>query len=249
MRDVDPSGSGTTEPDDHSRLGPPPPPPPPPPPAPLEAPVDGSPEEPTEHAGKRKRPFWVELPLLVVIAFVVALIIKTFLLQAFYIPSVSMVSTLHVGDRVLVEKISYRFHEPRRGDVVVFERDAAPGVETEDDGSFMTDVTDAFKGLFGFPTGGNEDFIKRVIAVGGDSIECRDGEVLVNGEAIDEPYLDDGVVTSSFTKTMIPEGTIFVMGDNRMDSQDSRSYGPIAIDKVIGNAFVIVWPVSNLGGL
>ena len=169
----------------------------------------------------------MELPLLVVIAFVVALVIKTFLLQAFYIPSVSMVSTLHVGDRVLVEKISYRFHEPRRGDVVVFERDAAPGVETEDDGSFMTGVTDAFKGLFGFPTGGDEDFIKRVIAVEGDSIECRDGEVLVNGEAIDEPYLDEGIVTSSFTKTVIPEGMIFVMGDNRMDSQDSRSYGPI----------------------
>ncbi|MPZ70731.1 MAG: signal peptidase I [Actinobacteria bacterium] len=244
MRDVDPSGTGTSEPDDHSRLGPPPPPPPPP-----AAPPETPPEEPSEHPAKRKRPFWVELPLLVVIAFVVALIIKTFLLQAFYIPSVSMVSTLHVGDRVLVEKVSYRFHEPRRGDVVVFERDAAPGFESEDDGSFMTDVTDAFKGLFGFPTGGNEDFIKRVIAVEGDSIECRDGEVMVNGETIDEPYLDEGIVTSSFTKTVVPEGMIFVMGDNRMDSQDSRSYGPIQMEKVIGNAFVIVWPFSNLGGL
>lgn len=214
----------------------------------ADAPAVAPPEEPSADAGKRKRPFWVELPLLVVIAFVVALIIKTFLLQAFYIPSVSMVSTLKVGDRVLVEKVSYRFHEPRRGDVVVFERDAAPGVE-EEDTSFMTDVTDAFKGLFGFPTGGNQDFIKRVIAVEGDSIECRDGVVMVNGEAIPEPYLDEGIVTSSFTQTVVPEGMMFVMGDNRSDSEDSRSYGPIPMDKVIGNAFVIVWPLSNVGGL
>ena len=249
MEDEETSGTGTTRPHtDPPRQGPPPPPPPlPEPPSEQPAaapkpPVEGPPTE------KRKRPFWVELPLLVVIAFVVALIIKTFLMQAFYIPSGSMETTLAIGDRVLVEKISYRFHEPRRGDVVVFERGGF-GFEAEEDGSFFGDITDSFKGLFGFPTGGNQDFIKRVIAIEGDTVEGREGTVFVNGEEISEPYLDPGVVTSSFGPTEVPDGMMFMMGDNRMNSEDSRSFGAVPVDSVIGHAFVIVWPFSNIGGL
>ncbi len=197
---------------------------------------------------RKHRPFWVELPVLVVVAFVVALLIKTFLIQAFYIPSGSMETTLGIGDRVLVEKISYHFHEPRRGDVVVFEKNFA-GVVPEEDGSLWTDISDGFKGLFGFPTGGTQDFIKRVIAVGGDTVEGRDGVVLVNGQEVSEPYLDDGVVTSSFGPIDVPAKMMFVMGDNRGNSDDSRSFGPVPMDKVIGHAFVVVWPLSHFGGL
>ncbi|MFN2389288.1 MAG: signal peptidase I [Actinomycetota bacterium] len=210
-------------------------------------------EGPSASPEKTKRgSLWRELPVLVVIAFVIALLIKTFILQAFYIPSQSMESTLMVGDRVLVEKLSYRFGEPARGDVVVFEKDVArlnqPGTG-EEDGSFTDDIVDAFKGLFGFPTGKSQDFIKRVIAVEGDRVEGKDGTVLVNGESIEEPYLDEGVVTADFAAQEIPDGMIFVMGDNRMNSDDSRSSGPVPVDTVIGRAFVLIWPPADFATL
>jgi signal peptidase I len=198
---------------------------------------------------QKHRSFWRELPILVVVAFVVALLIKTFLLQAFFIPSESMVPTLKVGDRVLVEKLSYRFGEPGRGDVVVFERDFIQTSPKPKDEPFWVDIGNSFKGLFGFPTGGSQDYIKRVIGVGGDTIEGRDGKVFVNGEPIDEPYLPDGTETSAFGPTDVPEGMIFVMGDNRGNSQDSRSFGPVPVDSVVGHAFVLIWPPSDFRGL
>jgi signal peptidase I len=192
------------------------------------------------------------LPVLIVIAFAIALIIKTFLLQAFYIPSASMEPTLLIGDRVLVEKVSYRFSGADRGDVVVFEKDlaiiadpSAPG----EDAPLWEDIGNAFKSLFGFPTGNSQDFIKRVIAVGGDTVEGREGEVLVNGEPIDEPYLPEGVTTSDFGPYDVAHGEIFVMGDNRSNSDDSRNFGPVDEDKVVGRAFVLIWPPADVGGL
>jgi signal peptidase I len=181
--------------------------------------------------------------VLIVIAFVIALLIKTFLLQAFYIPSASMEPTLMVGDRVLVEKVSYHFGGPARGDVVVFEKNLGflPGSDSGDQ-PVWTDVVNAFKGLFGFPTGGSEDFIKRVMAVGGDTIEGRAGSVFVNGKKVAEPYLPPGLKTSSFGPITIPQGKLFVMGDNRGNSDDSRSFGAVPADKVIGHAFVLLWP-------
>ena len=201
---------------------------------------------------RARRPFWRELPVLVVLAFVVALLIKTFLLQAFYIPSASMEPTLVEGDRVLVEKISYRFHDPRRGDVVVFEKDVGPPPGTiapEDDGSPWQDLVDGVRGLFGFPTAGTQDFIKRVIAVEGDTVEGRDGQVFVNGEPVDESYLGPGTEISPFGPAEIPPGMIFVMGDNRTNSDDSRSFGPIEVDTVVGRAFVLIWPPADMSGL
>ncbi|MFP5352228.1 MAG: signal peptidase I [Actinomycetota bacterium] len=218
-----------------------PPPPPPSPPAPSEA-------EPGKHHS-----FWRELPVLIVVAFVVALLIKTFLLQAFYIPSASMEPTLVEGDRVLVEKVSYRFGGPERGDVVVFEKDMVTGAlpvdPQEEDRSFVDGIVDSIRGLFGFPTGTEQDFIKRVIAVAGDRIEGRDGRVYVNDEPIDEPYLTDGQQTSPFGPIEIPEGKIFVMGDNRNNSDDSRNFGPIEADTVVGHAFLLIWPPADFDTL
>lgn len=199
--------------------------------------------------GAKQKSFWRELPVLIVIAFVVALIIKTFVVQAFYIPSASMEPTLNIGDRVLVEKVTYLIGGPARGDVVVFERDFGGAPVPEDDRSFLTEIGDAFRGLFGFPTGGAQDFIKRVIAVEGDDVEGRDGRLFVNGEEVTEQYLPQGMETSSFGPVKVPEGSIFVMGDNRENSDDSRSFGPVPVDRVVGHAFVLLWPPSNFGGL
>lgn len=219
------------------------PPPPPPPPA---APADS--EEPAKHHS-----FWRELPVLIVVAFVVALLIKTFLLQAFYIPSASMEPTLVEGDRVLVEKVSYRFGGPERGDVVVFEKDMVTGAlpvdAQEEERSFVEGIVDSIRGLFGFPTGTEQDFIKRVIAVAGDKVEGRDGRVYVNDEPVDEPYLTEGQQTSPFAPAEIPEGKIFVMGDNRNNSDDSRNFGPVDADTVVGHAFLLIWPPNDFDTL
>ncbi|MGH2752108.1 MAG: signal peptidase I [Actinomycetota bacterium] len=200
-----------------------------------------------EHESHR-RSFWREFPVLVVAAFALALLIKTFLLQAFYIPSGSMLPTLEVGERILVEKVSYRFGEPDRGDVVVFERSLNPALSPPGEGdSVLGDVVNAFRSLFGFPTGGDQDFVKRVMAVGGDTIEGREGVVYVNDEPVEEPYLPDGVATSDFAPQQVPAGQIFVMGDNRGNSDDSRSFGAVPADEVVGRAFLSIWPADDFG--
>jgi signal peptidase I len=159
---------------------------------------------------------------IVVGALLLALIVKTFLVQAFYIPSGSMQTTLMEGDRVLVNKLSYRLHDIHRGDIVVFERPA--------------DLTE----------GTIKDLIKRVVGLPGETIEAKDGEVLVDGEPLDEGYLDDGVRTENLARTVVPRGHLFVMGDNRGNSTDSRVFGPIDDDLVVGRAFIRVWPIPNL---
>lgn len=214
---------------------------------------EGETSEPApETETKRHHSFWRELPVLIVIAFAIALIIKTFLLQAFYIPSASMEPTLLIGDRVLVEKVGYRFGSPDRGDVVVFEKDLAILADPSangDDTPFYVDIGNAFKSLFGFPTGSSQDFIKRVIAVGGDTVEGRENQVMVNGEPIDELYLPEGTSTTDFGPVDVAQGEIFVMGDNRSNSDDSRNFGPVSEDKVVGRAFVLIWPPADIGGL
>lgn len=200
-----------------------------------------------DEQGSRDKPFWRELPVLIVVAFAAALLIKTFLLQAFYIPSASMEPTLEHGDRVLVEKVSFRFGDPEIGDVVVFEKEVGPLPPA--DGGFIQDITDAIKSLFGFPTSGTQDYIKRVMAVGGDTIEGRDGRIFINGDPVAEPWFSEGTMTSDFPSYPVPEGEIFVMGDNRGNSDDSRSFGGISEDDIVGRAFVLIWPLSDMSGL
>jgi len=148
--------------------------------------------------------------------------VRPFVVEAFYIPSESMVPTLRVGDRVLVNKFIYRFAEPARRDVIVFE-----SVE-----------------------GGNEDLIKRVVGVPGDRISVRGGKLLVNGEPQKEPYVNKKYPDRSFSApTTVPEGQVFVMGDNRANSRDSRYFGTVPYKKIEGEAFLRFWPPDRFGGL
>ena len=204
-----------------------------------------------------------ELPMLILLAFVIAVVIKTFLVQAFFIPSTSMLPTLRKGDRVLVEKVSYRFREPRAKDVVVFARSAFGGAEP--DLPWYQDARNFLRELLGLPTGIETDYIKRIVAVGGDTIIYTGNprRLTVNGEVISEPYIRGGRDSSSPTITkgncvdmqssgdgcLVPEGRVFVMGDNRGSSEDSRIIGPVPEDKVIGRAFVVIWPLDDLSGL
>jgi signal peptidase I len=197
---------------------------------------------------RENRKFWRELPVLVVVALVVAIIIKTFLVQAFYIPSESMEPTLRDGDRVLVCRFCYRIGDIHRGDIVVFS-DPAPA---PDGRSVVSAVFHWLGEGVGVARPENEDFIKRVIGLPGDVVEIERGTVLVNGEALDEPYLDSEKDTRTFAKITVPDGMLFVLGDNRAHSGDSRFQPPtgvgyVPVDKVIGKAFVIVWPPGRWG--
>jgi signal peptidase I len=201
------------------------------------------PGKPEEKRGPLQ--FLRELPGLVILAFALALIIKTFLFQAFFIPSGSMEPTLMPGDRVLVNKIPYYFHEPRRGDIIVFE-DPHPS-EHDDRGVVGGFVHWLFQGI-GVQRPEDEDFIKRVIGLPGDTVQGKNGSVFVNDVKIDEPYLPEGEKTEPFHLFQVPAGMLFVMGDNRGNSSDSRfSLGYIPIDNVIGKAFVVMWPPSRVG--
>jgi signal peptidase I len=208
--------------------------------------IEASERTDAEAPKKRRNPvtqFLGELPGLVVMAFVLALVIKTFLVQAFYIPSGSMEPTLMPGDRVLVLKVPYYLHDPRQGDVVVFE-DPDPAAR-EDRGLVGGFFHWMFEGL-GVQRPDDEDFIKRVIGTPGDRVSARGGTVYVNGTPIEEPYLTQR--TDDFRKTTVPPGELFVMGDNRGNSLDSRfSLDTVPIDKVVGKAEVVIWPPGDLG--
>lgn len=190
----------------------------------LAADDDDEPADSTSLAalGRGAKAFF-DWALVVVIALVVALGVRTFLLAHFVVEGSSMYSTLESGDRVFVNKVSYRLHDPNRGDVVVLHE--------------IRGTTE-------------RDLIKRVIAVGGEEVEMRSCEVRIGGQLLIEPYLDPTVVTpgncgGDFGPILVPEGTVFVMGDNRAGSQDSRTLGPVLLDDIVGRAFVVFWPRSN----
>jgi signal peptidase I len=204
--------------------------------------------EPEEKKGRHPALSFIgELPGLILMAFALALLIKSTLIQAFWIPTGSMEETLVPGDRVIVAKVPYYFGDPQRGDIIVFEEpDPAKEPERGAWGAFTHWLG---QGL-GFTPPDHPDYIKRVIGEPGDEVWARGGEVYVNGLRISEPYLEDGVRTARFPKTMVPEGELFVMGDNRSNSLDSRfGLGFVPIDRVIGKAVVVIWPLENVGTL
>lgn len=185
-----------------------------------------------------------ELPVLIIIAFLLALLIKTFLVQAFYIPSGSMEPTLEPGDRVLVIKVA---GAPGRGDIIVFENpDPSQTPDRGVVGGFLHWLSEGL----GFARPSEEDFIKRVIGLPGETVEYRGGVLTIDGRPLDEPYLRGRKDTRQYGPVTVPDGKLFVMGDNRLSSNDSRfALGFIPLDKVVGKAFVIIWPPSRIGWL
>ena len=222
----------------------------------TEEPADEVVEAPEEDKPKKKNEgsFLRELPFLLLIAFVLALVIKAFLVQAFFIPSGSMEQTLHgcpgcKGDRVLVNKLVYKFRDINRGEIVVFN-----GLDSFQAEVVVPPPANGFERFrrnlsnwLGLGAPGEKDFIKRVIGLPGDTVACcTNGHVTVNGVELDEPYVfeDDHQV---FAEVKVPEGKLFVMGDHRSRSSDSRAHGPVPVDKVVGRAFAVVYPFGRSG--
>ena len=203
----------------------------------------------------KRKSFFRELPGIVITALLISVLIKTFLVQAFYIPSGSMENTLLVNDRVLVNKLADKPDEIHRGDVVVF-RDPGGwlnGPEVVERGGVLGAVRDAlvFVGLA--PAAGEEDLIKRVIGVGGDTVAAKGGVLSVNGVELREKsylYPRDSSSLEDFEIT-VPQGELWVMGDHRSVSEDSRAHrnqpgrGFVPVEDVIGRAFTIVWPLDR----
>lgn len=162
-------------------------------------------------------PIWRDLLESVVLAVVLAAILRFFIIQPFYIPSASMEPTLLINDRLIVNMLLYRFSPPKRGDIIVFR----------------------------YPVDPSRDFIKRVVALEGETVEVKQGYLFVNGRRLDEPYLPKQVM-SDFGPVKVPPGDLFVMGDNRNNSDDSRVWGPLPKQNIIGKAFVIFWPPGRM---
>ena len=210
------------------------------------------------YQGRKNMPLWQELPLLLIVAFCLAVLIRTFLFQAFFIPSASMENTLEVGDRVLVNKVVYHFRGIARGDVVVFSGQDSWGPDAPPPSSnpVVRAFDDVLSGL-----GLHSDqtyYIKRVIGLPGDHVACcTDGKVTVNGVPLTEDqYLFPGNPPSAFKfSEVVPTGHLWVMGDHRSDSDDSRYHssdpggGAIPENQVVGRAFLIIWPPSQLRDL
>ena len=184
--------------------------------------LDIDPNEDEPNAGRNA----FEWLIVVVSAVVFALLLRTFVLAAFWIPSASMEPTLEIKDRVLVNKLSYSVGDVKRGDIIVIERE---------------EVT----------PGQTKDLIKRVVALSGETVEIRDDQVFVDGDPVDESeYLGDDVPENEFGPEKIPEGHVFVLGDNRPKSDDSSgSLGPIRESQIVGKAFVRFWPIDRVGGV
>ena len=196
-------------------------------------------------SSKKSGSGWMEFPLILIVAFaLVFLVVRPYVAEAFYIPSESMVPTLEVGDRVLVNKFIYRFTEPERQDVVVFK--TPEGINNSVDGNLIARTAGWFQGR----RDERQDLIKRVVALPGDTIAVRDGNLFVNGERQNEPYLNEELPDGSFfQQATVPQGKVFVMGDNRTNSRDSRFIGPIPKENIEGEAFLRFWPPGRLGTL
>ena len=168
---------------------------------------------------KKQKSALLEILESVAIAVLLAVLIRMFLFQPFIIPSESMYPTLQISDRIMVNKLSYHLGDPGRGDVIVFK----------------------------YPLDPSRDFVKRLIAVGGETVEVRDSVLFINDEPVPEEYLPSGLDFNDFGPVEVPPDTYFMMGDNRNSSEDSRSWGMLPEENIIGKAVVIYWPVHRIG--
>ncbi len=200
-----------------------------------------SPEQEPERP--KRKSFLAELPGLLLTALAIAVVIKTFLIQPFWIPSESMLPTIEVNDRVMVNKLAYNWGEPQRGDIVVFRDPREEQIEESVPEAVIRSVLEAV----GVRTRGRDDLIKRVIGLPGETVEIADNHIEIDGVPIEEPYLNEGEMTDE-GPFQVGEDEVFVMGDNRNSSFDSRRFGPIPYDDLIGEAFVTIWPLSHFGG-
>lgn len=176
-----------------------------------------------------------------------AVLVKTFLVQPFYIPSSSMEPTIAINDRIMVNKLGYQFGDPQPGDIVVF---LNPSLTPEDlEETIPEAVIRSVLEAVGVRTRGSDDLIKRVVAIGGQTVGIDDGSVEINGDPIAEPYIAAGSVMADFETVTVPQGHVFVMGDNRSSSLDSRRFGPVPVEEIVGEAVLRIWPLDRLGGL
>jgi len=167
--------------------------------------------------GRRVLPWVIDIVLVIVAAFVIALLVQAFVVKPFTVHHESMTPTLVDGDRILISRLTYHFRSPKAGDVVVLTS----------------------------PMSSKEDLVKRVVAVGGDTVAVHDGALYVNGIRKNEPYLRDRDITGEYPETKIRPGQVFVLGDNRNNSIDSRYFGPISTNTIIGEAFAVYWPPTH----
>jgi signal peptidase I len=201
-----------------------------------------APARPTEKQSLGQ--FFKELPVLIVVALAIAILVKTYVVQAFFIPSGSMEDTLLINDRVIVSKFLYRFTEPRYPNIVVFVSPLSHQIPEPDQGPIAEFMEKLMEGL-GLQTS-EQDFIKRVIAIEGQTVEVKDGGVHVDGIRLSEPYVKNGSFMPAYGPTKVEKDQIFVMGDNRSSSEDSRVFGTIPRSSIVGKAVVLIWPLDRV---
>lgn len=241
MSQVDPSGSARPSPVGEKVAGGHPGPTGPP----LDAPEPAE-ELTTSSTTSARRRSWLYLAAWVLALVGIVILTPRFVAQVAVVDSYSMIPALETGDWVMIEKLSPRFGSVSRGSVVVVANPNAPGLPRETDGVVpapLNRVSAAEEAV-------RDDLVlKRVLAVGGDTVEMRDNQLLVNGQAVDEPYLAPDVVTRDFGPVSVPNDHIFIVGDNRNASRDSRAYGPVVAGDVVGRVMFRLWPPSRWGML
>lgn len=207
-------------------------------------PADGDGSRPSSSSRSSTSSFFRELPVLLLVAFLLAFLLRTFVLQVFFIPSGSMEDTLQIDDRMVVEKVTYLFREPARGEIVVFEGESFGVVDP--DATAGERLVRGLGQFLGVVPANARDYVKRVIGLPGDEILIEQGQVFVNGQALDEPYVvyED---PSDFGPVTVPEEHLFFLGDNRPNSSDSRrGLGFVPSEAVVGRSAVIIWPFDHV---
>ena len=202
----------------------------------------------TDKGRSRAARIAIDLGILLVAIVVITTLLRALVAQAFYIPSLSMSPQLDVQDRIVVSKLSYRLHEPRRGDIVVF--DAPPQLEAPDEPEPLPSrvVRAVLEGV-NVVKPAKTEYVKRVVGLPGEQVVGRAGSVYVNDKLLIEPYLPAGLRTDDFGPVTVAPNTLFVMGDNRGSSFDSRRFGPIERGSVVGRVVVKVWPLGDASWL